>query len=377
MTTGLASQIEQVNQIFRENHLAVGIRRVALTHRLIRYHLVLEPPCSMKEIAALTHHIAATLGIPFCRVYREEGQVQLEMPRQPPKVHLLPLCRSLAREQGQCRLPPATAVMGMDLEGEALLLQLSNRLPGHVLIGGAPGAGKTSLAHTIVTSLVIYNRPRALQVGLVTLDGPQIFDGLPHLLAPTVTQPGHLTSLLELLVGEMKRRLENHCTEPRLLLVVDDLADILSAAGQLATGALKDLLQGGQPAGIHIVACTREPAADSLACVLDHFMVHIVGITDSPENLAAAGVPGNVGATRHLVYPGDFLIVADEEIRQMRAAYISEDDLAHLMRGLQSGNRVESCRPHCGEAPVPTATRRDSGSTRLPRLFRSSKGAPR
>ena len=317
--TGLASQIEQVSKILSEHQVAASVKRVVLTHRLVRYHLVLEPPCRMQQIAALTDHIAAALGLPFCRVYRLEGQVHLEMPRQLSTVRspvpLLTLCRSLANQaDGRSAYPQLAAVLGTDEDGVPLLLRFPGSGSGQVLISGEPGCGKTSLARTIVTSLVIRNSQRSLQVVAVSPGAP-LFEGMPHLLAPSAVSAGEIDRQLMRLLAELDTRLEENAVNPRLLVVVDGDGDLDDGAlGMLAT-----LAAAGSEAGIHLVVCAADPDAAALAGLVEHLGVQI----------SANGTE-----------PGKFTIAVKGQTVNFEAAYIDEEELASAVECLRSGISV-------------------------------------
>lgn len=320
--TGLASQIEQVSKILSEHQVAASVKRVVLTRRLVRYHLVLEPPCRMQQIAALTDHIAAALGLPFCRVYRLEGQVQLEMPRQLSAVRrvvspvpLLTLCRSLANQaDGRSAYPQLAAVLGADEDGVPLLLRFPGSGSGQVLISGEPGCGKTSLARAIVTSLVIRNSQRSLQVVAVSPDGP-LFEGMPHLLAPSAVSAGEIDRQLMRLLAELDTRLEENAVNPRLLVVVDGDGDLDDGAlGMLAT-----LAAAGSEAGIHLMVCAADPDAAALAGLVEHLEVQI----------SANGTE-----------PGKFTIAVKGQTVNFEAAYIDEEELASVVECLRSGISV-------------------------------------
>ena len=120
-----------------------------VTPRLVRYHLSTPLGVKVRQVAGLSEEIALSLGAPSCRVYREEGRVEVEVPRaQGQAVALLPLLDRL-RASGAV-VPPVTAVLGLDQEGMPLLVRLPSANVAHVLIAGTTGSGKTTLALPLI-----------------------------------------------------------------------------------------------------------------------------------------------------------------------------------------------------------------------------------
>jgi S-DNA-T family DNA segregation ATPase FtsK/SpoIIIE len=238
-------------------------------------------------------------------------------------VPLLPLCQRLAAG-GRDAIPPHTAVLGLDQEGVPLLLRLPSPNVAHVLIAGTTGSGKTALARSIVMSLALRNRQRSLQLVLIDPKGRGFlpFEGLPHLLEPVVTRVDEALPLLQRLVAEMEQRDAEGRSEPRLVVALDELADLVQVGGREVEVVLTRLTQRGREAGVHLVACTQKPTAAVIGgLVKSNFPVRIVGSVPSPEDAKVATGIAGTGAER-LLGQGDFLVVAQGQVTRMQAAYI-------------------------------------------------------
>jgi S-DNA-T family DNA segregation ATPase FtsK/SpoIIIE len=328
-------QADRIEQVLSSYKIPSKVTGGTITPRLVRYQLSTPFGVKVKRVAALAEEIALGLGTGSCRVYREEGLVQVEIPRDDPQVvHLLPLCRQLVASgsRGRDTVPPVTAVLGLDHEGAPLLLKLPSPNVAHVLIAGTTGSGKTALARTIVTSLALFNSQRALQLVLIDPKGRGFgpLAGLPHLLVPVVSDVQEALSLLERLVGEMERRdWEGRC-EPRLVVVLDELADLVQVGGSEMEACLTRLSQRGREAGIHLVACTQKPTAGVIGgLVKSNFPVRLVGSVASPEDAKVATGLAGTGAER-LLGQGDFLVVAKGQVNRMQAAYVEPAVLRQL-----------------------------------------------
>lgn len=352
-------QADRIELVLASHKVTARVTGGTVTPRLVCFHLTTPLGVRVKQVAALAEELALSLGAPACRVFRHDGQLQLEVPRsQGQPVALLRLCQKLA-QGGRATVPPLTAVLGLDGEGIPLLLRLPSPNVAHVLIAGTTGSGKTALARSIVASLALFNSQRALQLLLVDPKGRGLapFAGLPHLLSPIVTRADDLLPTLQRIVAEMERRDAEARSEPHLVLVLDELADLLQLGGREVQAAVTRLTQRGREAGIHLIACTQKPAATAIgSLVKSNFPVRLVGAVASPEDAKVATGLAATGAER-LLGQGDFVVVAHGQVSRLQAAFLSEGETRELVARLQSGAR-----------PLALAATGTDGPRPLPRL---------
>jgi S-DNA-T family DNA segregation ATPase FtsK/SpoIIIE len=351
-------QADRIEHVLASHRVPSRVTGGTVTPRLVRFHLVTPLGVKVRKVASLSEEIALSLGAKTCRIYRQEGQVQVEVPRDDAEVvHLLALCRKLARGAGGREMvPPVTAVLGLDEDGAPLLLRLPSPNVAHVLIAGTTGSGKTALARTMVASLALFNNQRALQLVVVDPKGRGFvaFGGLPHLLVPVVTRVEEALVVLGRLVEEMERRDAEGRSEPRLVVVLDELADLVQVGGREMERLLTRLTQRGREAGIHLVACTQKPAAAVIGgLVKSNFPVRLVGSVASPEDAKVATGLAGTGAEK-LLGQGDFLVVAKGQVTRMQAAYVSEDQVREMVGHLRQQNG--------GGSRLLAATGTDSGN---------------
>jgi S-DNA-T family DNA segregation ATPase FtsK/SpoIIIE len=125
-----------------------------------------------------------------------------------------------------------------------------------------------------------------------------------------------------------------HLGEPRVVVVIDELADLLMSAGKEAQHALTRLAQRGREAGLHLVACTQKPASAVVGSLAKaNFPVRLVGRVTSPEEAKVATGYAGTGAER-LRGPGDFIAVVGGQVTRFQAAYISSRELAEVVQAL-------------------------------------------
>ena len=341
MSRVLHFQADRIEMVLASHKVPARVTGGIVTPRLVRYHLTTPLGVKVRKVAGLSEEIALSLGASSCRVHRHQGQVEVEVPRDKGKVvPLLPLCQRLVA-RGRDTIPAHTAVLGLDQEGVPLLLRLPSPNVAHVLIAGTTGSGKTALARTIVTSLALNNSQRSLQLVLIDPKGRGFlpFEGLPHLLVPVVTRVDEALPLLQRLVAEMERRDAEARSEPRLVVALDELADLVQVGGREMEAALTRLTQRGREAGIHLVACTQKPTATVIGgLVKSNFPVRIVGSVASPEDAKVATGIAGTGAER-LLGQGDFLVVAKGQVTRMQAAYAGVGVVRELVGRLGAGSK--------------------------------------
>jgi S-DNA-T family DNA segregation ATPase FtsK/SpoIIIE len=331
MSRLLHHQADRIELVLASHKVPARVTGGTVTPRLVRYQISTPLGIKIRKLKGLAEEIALSLGASTCRVYRQAGQVQVEVPRSEGQiVHLMELCRKLVASQG--RIPPVSAVLGLDDEGRPLLLRLTSPNVAHVLVAGTTGSGKTALARTVIASLALLNPQKHLQMLLIDPKGRGFMplSRLPHLVQPIVTRADGALPTLAQMVDEMERRDREARSEPRLVVVVDELADLMQVGGKEMELILTRLTQRGREAGIHLVACTQKPAAAVIGGLIkSNFPVRLVGSVTSPEDAKVATGMAGTGAER-LLGQGDFLLVAKGHVQRFQAAYLSQQDLVTL-----------------------------------------------
>ncbi|HNS51900.1 MAG TPA: DNA translocase FtsK [Anaerolineae bacterium] len=331
-------QADRIELVLAAHRLPARVTGGQVTPRLVRFQVATPLGVRLDKVQRLSEEIALSLGSPSCRVFRQNDQLQVEVPRDAPQaVPLLGLLRRLSQETRA--IPAHTALLGLDQDGVPLLLRLPSPDVAHVLIAGTTGSGKTALARSIITSLAMLNPPQALQLLLIDpkARGLAPLASLPHLLLPVLSRTEEALGALQRLVVEMEHRDRNARCTPRIVVVLDELADLVQTGGRPMETALTRLTQRGREAGIHLIACAQKPTALVIgSLVKSNFPVRLVGAVASPEDAkVASGLP-NTGAER-LLGQGDFLLIAKGQVMRLQAAYIDPAGVAAVAAGLRPG----------------------------------------
>ena len=316
----LQRQADHIEMVLSSHRIPSRVVGGTLTPHTMRFQLATRMGTRISQIQRLSEEIALCLKAPSCRVVRDNGALHIEVPRaRPAEVPLLDLCRRLASA------PSCSPLLGVDEQGTPLLLNLPSPDVAHALICGTTGSGKSALARTMALSLAMHNAQRHLQLLLIDPKGRSFscLSGLPHLLCPPETAIPDIVDRLGWLVGEMERRDLRGIHSPRVVVFIDELADLLMLGGKELELAITRLSQRGREAGVHLVACTQKPTAAVIGSLTKaNFPVRLVGSVTSPEEARlAAGVSGT-GAER-LRGRGDFLLVLKGETTRFSGAYIS------------------------------------------------------
>ncbi len=326
-------QADRIEWVLFSHKAPARVTGGRVTPRTIQFHLAPAPMTKITQVERLSEEIALALGASSARVARTNGQLSVEVPRGDTRnLRFLDLA---ARVRGNGQLAPilhspGTALLGMDTEGVPVLLRLGSPEVPHVLIAGTTGSGKTEAAKTLLASMMVFQKPRELQMIIVDPKGSsfKLFDRLPHLLCPVVKSIEDAAANIEWLVSEMQRREENRITRPRIILLLDELADLLIQGGGEIAMQITRLVQRGRSAGISVVACTQKPTSSAVGSLVKaNFPVRLVGkVTSAVEAHTAAGLPGS-GAEK-LAGRGDFILIAGGDKLRLQIAHLPSSDYA-------------------------------------------------
>jgi S-DNA-T family DNA segregation ATPase FtsK/SpoIIIE len=337
----LEYQADQIELVLNSHRVPGQVLGGTVTPRWIRYQVLPDLATKISKIAALSDEMALRLGVRDVRVSRQGHGLQIEVPRPDAQtVHLLQICHQLVD------IPRQSAILGLDEAGLPLLLRLASPEVAHVLIAGTTGSGKTALARTIALSLAMHNRLGEVQMIFIdpkgTGFGPLAAGEirLPHLLRPPVRDVHQAIFMLGEVVNEMLRRDRENISEPRLVIFIDELADLMEQGGKAMDRLMTRLTQRGRSAGIHLVACTQKPLAAAIGSLTrSNFPVRLVGsVTGSDDAKVAAGIAGT--RAEKLLGRGDFILVAKGQITRFQAAYVATDEIHRIIQTLQAGGRT-------------------------------------
>jgi S-DNA-T family DNA segregation ATPase FtsK/SpoIIIE len=367
----LELQSDRIEMVLASHKAPARVTGGVVTPRAVQYHLAPALGTKVSKVQALADELALALGVTNVRVSRQGGSVQLEIPRDDAQsVKLLPLLAQLSKGRGDAisssesvaddeiephslkgreyassvaysqktPLPLYTAVLGLCDDGAPLLMRLSSPDVAHVLISGTTGSGKTALCQTMILSLAMTHRRSQLQFVLVDPKRRAFapFAPLPHLLRPIIGDAAEAIDALGEIVQLMELRGQGNSgagydAAPRIVIVLDELADLMQVGGQALVEPLTRLVQRGREAGIHIIACTQKPSSQVIGTLIRaNFPARLVGKVVSPEDARVAAGIGGIGAEK-LTGRGDFVAVAAGQVLRFQAAYVSAAEMEQVV----------------------------------------------
>ncbi len=337
----LDQQADLIEQVLAAHKIPARVWGGVVTPRFVRYQLTTAAGVRLNKVLALKDEVAMMLGVSDVRMYRKDGAVYVEAPRnRPGVVRLLAIHKTLRQR------PWGSVILGVDEEGAPLLVQLTSPDVAHILVAGSTGSGKTILLRSMILSLALRHSPQTWQCLLIDPKsrgfGP--LAGLPHLVRPIVTDPELAIQALTDAVEEMEQRDRAKRNRPLFTLFIDELADLRMVGGRAVERLLARLTQRGREAGVHVIVATQRPAATIVGgLVKANLPVRLVGAVASPEDAKVATGIARSGAER-LAGRGDFLLVARGEVVRFQAAFASRQAIRVIVEGLRTRAAVKKPR---------------------------------
>jgi DNA segregation ATPase FtsK/SpoIIIE, S-DNA-T family len=332
----LELQADRIEMVLRDHRAPARVTGGNVTPRWIQFLVQTAPGIKVNRVEALSREIALALGASNARISTHDGAVRIDIPRSDPQpVKLLPLLARLTQT------PVGTAVLGLADDGAPLLLRLPSTDVAHVLVAGTTGSGKTALVQSMIVSLAMSQRRSQMQFVLIDPKG-RAFEGLsalPHLLKPIVSQADRAIQTLKEMAALMETRDRDRVTDPRIVIVLDELADLVQTGGSEVIDLLGRLVQRGRQAGLHVIGATQKPSSALLGpLVKANFPVRLVGRVVSSEDARVAAGIGGTGAER-LTGHGDFVAVSGLGVTRFQAAFISPGEMIEVAAKLSNGKR--------------------------------------
>ena len=308
----------------------------------------------VSQISALQRDLALALSAQRLRIQAPvpgRSFVGIEVPNTKASlVHLKPIIES---ESFRKLKSPLSIALGRDVSGAPVAADLA-KMP-HLLIAGTTGSGKSVLISAITTCLVMNNSPEDLR--LVMLDPKMVellrFNGLPHLIGKVETKLERITAVLRWVVAEMQRRyklleaervrdLENYNrkigraknadTLPRIVVLIDELADLMMSAAEHTESTLVRLAQMARATGIHLVVATQRPSTDVVTGLIKanfpaRLSFAVASAVDSRVILDSSGAESLLGR-------GDMLYLSPEAGSPLRSqgVMISDKEIENVIK---------------------------------------------
>lgn len=354
--------IENTMKNFGIDSKVVAINRGPV---ITSYELKPAPGIKLSRIVGLSDNIAMALASSDLRIEAPipgKAVVGIEVPnKDKDSVALKELIESQEFKNSKSDIP---LTLGKDVEGNILISGMED-MP-HLLIAGATGSGKSVCINSIITSVIYKSSPKDVKLMLIDPKVVElsVYNGIPHLLIDVVTNPKKAAFALNWAVDEMEKRYEafaeNHVRDlkgynkkmmaegkedeklPKILIIVDELADLMMVASKEIEEYIARLAQKARAAGMHLILATQRPSVDVItgtikANVPSRIAFAVASSVDSRTILDMGGAEKLLGKGDMLFYPSKY-----PKPKRIQGAFISDGEVERLVDFVKSNNEIKN-----------------------------------
>ncbi|MBI5621798.1 DNA translocase FtsK [Candidatus Falkowbacteria bacterium] len=346
---------DRIQKTLENFGIAVEMGEVSVGPTVTQYTIKPAEGVKLSQITTLHNDLALALAAHPIRIEAPipgKSLVGIEVPNQ--SIATVGLRDILASKEFATRKSSISVVLGKDVAGTPWIGNMTT-MP-HMLIAGATGSGKTVCINSIIISLLYQNSPSSLRLILVDPKRVElpVYNGVPHLLTPVITDVKKTINALKWLISEMDRRFEllaktghrdihsfNKTSKdkmPYLVLIIDELADLMQTSANEVEGYIIRLAQLARATGIHLVLATQRPSVDVItglikANVTTRIAFAVASGTDSRTILDHAGAEKLLGR-------GDMLYITASlsKPKRLQGVFVSDDEIRRVVEYIKGQN---------------------------------------
>ena len=347
---------EKLIETLNSFNIPCNILQINKGPTITRYEIQPAPGIKVSRITALSNDIALALATSDIRMEAPipgKAAIGIEVPnRAKTSVYLRSLIESKEYKSVSTNLPFA---LGKDIAGKNIIAEI-NKMP-HMLIAGATGSGKSVCINSLIMSILFKAKPD--EVKLILIDPKvvelSIYNGIPHLLIPVVTDPRKAANALNWAVSEMTNRYkvfaqnsvrdigsynermvrENREKMPQIVIIIDELADLMTVASSEVEEYITRIAQLARACGMHLVIATQRPSVDVITGVIkanipSRIAFAVSSHIDSRTILDTGGAEKLLGKGDMLYHP----IGLPKPVR-IQGTFISDDEIKRVVDSIK------------------------------------------
>ncbi|MBQ9314461.1 MAG: DNA translocase FtsK [Clostridia bacterium] len=327
-----------------------------------RYELLPSVGVKVSKILRLSDDLALNLAAKSIRIEAPipgKSAVGIEVPnRTTDTVSLREIIESDEFQDAKSKL---SFSLGKSIEGTACVADIA-KMP-HMLIAGSTGSGKSVCINSLIMSLLYKSKPS--EVKLIMIDPKvvelSVYNGIPHLLIPVVTDPKKAAGALNWAVQEMENRyqlfaskgvrdirgyndaLQNEgeeATMPQIVIIIDELADLMMVASKEVEDAICRIAQKARAAGMHLVIATQRPSVDVITGIIKANVPSRIAFTVSSQIDSRTIL--DMGGAEKLLGKGDMLFYPVGEAKPIRiqGSFVSDSEIEQVIDYIKENNEV-------------------------------------
>lgn len=336
--------------------VSAKVENVSVGPAITRYELKPAEGVRVSKIAKLSDDIALNLAAESIRIEAPipgKQAVGIEIPNKEKEVvHLRDIIESTTFEDAESKVSVA---LGKDISGEPVVADIG-KMP-HVLIAGSTGSGKSVCINTLIASIIYKAKPS--EVKLVMVDPKvvelSVYNGIPHLLIPVVTDSKKAAGALAWAVQEMENRYQLFATKgvrdlkgynsmtgeeggklPQIVIIIDELADLMMVAAKDVEDSICRLAQKARAAGMHLVIATQRPSVDVITGIIKANIPSRIAFAVSSQ-IDSRTILDMVGAEK-LLGKGDMLFypIGSSKPTRVQGAFVSDPEVEKIVDFVKS-----------------------------------------
>jgi len=349
---------EKLEKTFQSFGVRASVTQVHLGPAVTKYEVMPDTGVKVSRIVSLSDDIALALAARDIRIEAPipgKSAVGIEVPNS--EVAIVSLREVLESRNNSKPDSKLMVSLGRDIAGDAVLAEL-NKMP-HLLVAGSTGSGKSVCINGIIISLLMRAKPH--EVKLMMIDPKMVelnvYNGVPHLLAPVVTDPRKASQALKKVVAEMERRYdlfshtgtrniegynhhidewneeneEKHPRLPYIVVIVDELADLMMVASSDVEDSITRIAQMARAAGIHLIIATQRPSVDVITGIIkanipSRIAFAVSSAVDSRTILDSGGAEKLLGRGDML-----FLPAGASKPTRIQGAFLSDQEVEEVV----------------------------------------------
>lgn len=348
----IESNKEKIHHTLASFGIETTMGDISVGPTVTQYTLKPAEGVKLSQIVTLSNDLALSLAAHPIRIEAPipgKSLVGIEVPNE--AVAMVGLKELMLSDAFKKRKSSLALCIGRDVSGDTFLADLGP-MP-HLLIAGSTGSGKSVCINALIVSLLYQNGPDDMKLILVDPKRVEfsLYNGIPHLLTPVITDVQKTINALKWVVNEMDRRYEllsqagkrnikdynatgNHM--PYIVLVIDELADLMSTAAREVEAAIIRLAQMARAVGIHLILATQRPSVDVItglikANITARIAFNVASLIDSRTILDHSGAEKLIGK-------GDMLFINSTlgKPKRLQGALLSEDEIERVVQYLKS-----------------------------------------